>query len=56
MGAAEALRERLMQAVPSVLRERRRLGIAIDLDRLLRGVHDEAALLALEEVRFERGP
>lgn len=53
LGAAKAFGEGLVQAVARILRERRRLGIAVDIDCFFRGVHDKAALLAFEEMLFE---
>ena len=50
---AEPLRQRLMQARADILRQRRGLGVAEDLDRLPRRVHNDAAVLALSEVLLE---
>ncbi len=53
--AAKALGEGFVQAQASGLRQRGGLGIAEDFNRLLAGVHDDAAILALAKMLFNRG-
>lgn len=54
--AAEAALQRVAKALARVFRKRRRLGIAEDLNRLLGGVDDDAAILAVFEMLFDGGP
>jgi hypothetical protein len=52
--AAKAFGKRFVEPQASGLRKRRGFRIAIDLDRLFGGVHDDAAVLAFPEVLFNR--
>ena len=51
--AAELFHDGVVEAAVDIFRERRGLGIAINLDGFPRGVHDEPALLALAEVLLD---
>ena len=47
--------KRLMQSLPGCQRQRRRFGVAENLDSLLRSVYNDAAILASSQVLFNRG-
>jgi hypothetical protein len=49
----QALHKRVMQSLADIFRKRRRLGIAINLNRLSRGVHHDAAVLAFRKMLFQ---
>ncbi len=50
---AKPLRQRFMQARANILRKRRGLGVAENLDGLPRRVHNDAAVFAFSEVLLE---